>query len=106
MTSKDMYSAPFRKPINHSFLMVSRRIPMRASSPARWHALGNRLFLNARSKPKPPYGGPAQRPINVFIDSAAQTQKPWIDSIQTHQALVEKFWKLGFVEPVAGASSP
>jgi hypothetical protein len=48
---------------------------------------------------------PAQRPINVFVDAAAQTQKPWIDSIPTHQALVDKFWKLGFVKPLPGGDN-
>lgn len=50
---------------------------------------------------------PAQRPINVFVDAQAQTQKAWIDSIPNHQALVEKFWKLGFIQKLpSGAAEP
>jgi hypothetical protein len=49
---------------------------------------------------------PAQRPIDVFIDAAATIDKPWIDSVPTHRALVEKFWMLGIVAPVPGATEP
>jgi len=48
---------------------------------------------------------PAQRPIDVFVDPTAHTQKPWIDSIPNHQALVQKFWKLGLVMPLSEGSS-
>jgi hypothetical protein len=106
MTAKDMYSAPFRiTTTSFSFNGVPQNphagfITRTMACP--WQS----DFFECAEQSATTVWWPAQRPINVFIDPAASIQKPWIDSIPTHEALVDKFWKLGFVKPRPGASSP
>jgi hypothetical protein len=48
---------------------------------------------------------PAQRPIEVFVEHSG-SQKDWMDSVATHQELVNKFGLLGVVTRSAGPDSP
>jgi L-Lysine epsilon oxidase N-terminal/L-lysine epsilon oxidase C-terminal domain len=104
MTSPQMYSAPFRitnKPFTFNgvpqnphagFITRTMACPWQSD------------FFECAQQSETTVWWPAQRRIDVFVDPTAQTQKPWIDSIPTHQALVDKFWKLGFVEPLPGGA--
>jgi L-Lysine epsilon oxidase N-terminal/L-lysine epsilon oxidase C-terminal domain len=105
MTSPDMYSAPFRI-TNKPFIFKS--VPQ---SPHAGFVTRNMAcpwqsdFFECENQSPTTVWWPAQRPIEVFVDAAAQTQKPWTDSIPTHLALVDKFSKLGFVKPLPGGGS-
>jgi hypothetical protein len=105
MTSPKMYSAPFRitnQPFTFSGIPQTPWagfITRTMASP--WQS----DFFECAEQSATSVWWPAQRPINVFVDSQAQVQKPWIDSIPTHQALVDNFAKLGFVEPLPGGAA-
>jgi hypothetical protein len=104
MTSPDMYSAPFRI-TNRPFTFNGVPQTPHAGFITRTMACPWQSdFFECATQSETTVWWPAQRPIDVFVDSAAQTQKPWIDSIPTHQALVDKFWKLGFVKPLPGGA--
>jgi hypothetical protein len=104
MTSPDMYSAPFRI-TSRQFTFGGVPQNPRAGFITRTMACPWQSdFFECAEQTETTVWWPAQRPINVFIDSAARIQKPWIDSIPTHQALVDKFWMLGFVEPLPGGT--
>jgi hypothetical protein len=100
MTSPDMYSAPFRVtnklftfkgvPRNPHAGLITRNMACPWQSD----------FFECEKQSETTVWWPAQRPIEVFVDATAQTQRPWTDSIPTHQALIDKFSKLGFVEPL------
>jgi hypothetical protein len=106
MTSPAMYSAPFRitdQPFMFNGVLQTPHAGFITRTMAcPWQS----DFFECAQQTESTVWWPAQRPIDVFIDPGANIQKPWIDSIQTHQALVEKFSKLGFVEPVPATSPP
>jgi hypothetical protein len=102
MTSPDMYSAPFRI-TNKPFIFKSVPQNPHAGFITRNMACPWQSdFFECEKQSRTTVWWPAQRPIEVFVDAAMQTQKPWTDSIPTHLALVDKFSKLGFVEPLPG----
>lgn len=105
MTSPLMYSTPFRitsAPFNYlgvpqtphaGFITRNMACPWQSD------------FFECAHQTTDTVWWPAQRPIEVFVDAQAKIQKPWIDSIPDHQALVDKFWKLGLVQPLAGSTA-
>lgn len=105
MTSPQMYSAPFRitgQPFTFNGIPLHPHagfITRNMACP--WQS----DFFECAMQTETTAWWPAQRPIDVFIDQQAQVEKAWIDAIPTHQALVEKFWKLGLVEPPSGGAS-
>jgi hypothetical protein len=105
MTSPKMYSAPFRI-TNQAFTFNGIPQNPHAGFITRTMACPWQSdFFECAEQSVNTVWWPAQRPINVFVDAQAQTQKPWIDSIPNHQALVDKFSKLGFVEPLPGGGA-
>lgn len=107
MTAPKMYSAPFRistQPFTFNGIPQNPRAGFITRTMAcPWQS----DFFECAEQSATSVWWPAQRPINVFVDPQAQVQKPWIDSIPNHQALVDNFAKLGFVEPLPrGASEP
>lgn len=104
MTSPQMYSAPFRI-TNKSFDFNGVPQNPHAGFITRTMACPWQSdFFECAKQSETTVWWPAQRPIDVFVDPGAQTQKLWIDSIPTHQALVDKFSMLGFVEPLPGGA--
>lgn len=105
MAAPEMYSAPFRitnKPFTYKGIPQSPRAGFITRTMAcPWQS----DFFECAEQTSTSVWWPAQRPINVFIDPQVRTQRPWIDSIPTHQALVANFAKLGFVEPLPGGGS-
>jgi L-Lysine epsilon oxidase N-terminal/L-lysine epsilon oxidase C-terminal domain len=103
MTSPQMYSSPFRitgapfifagVPQNPHAGFITRTMACPWQSD----------FFECADQSSTSVWWPAQRPINVFVDPQAQTQKAWADSIPKHQDLVDKFWKLGLVLPLPGS---
>jgi hypothetical protein len=100
MTEPKMYSAPFRitdKPFAfHGVPQTPHAGFITRTMACPWQS----DFFECAEQTATSVWWPAQRPINVFTDPHATIQKPWIDSVPTHQALVDKFSKLGFVEPL------
>jgi hypothetical protein len=101
MTAPAMYSAPFRitnKPFDFAGLPQAPHAGFITRTMAcPWQS----DFFECEMQSVTAAWWPAQRPIDVFVDAAATTQKPWIDSITNHQALVDKFWMLGLIEKPA-----
>ena len=103
MTAPGMYSAPFRI-TNAPFTFAGvRQVPHAGFITRTMACPWQSDFFECADQSSTSVWWPAQRPINVFVDPQAQTQKEWIDSIPNHQALVDKFWKLGLVLPAPGA---
>src|ERR1017187_4203129 len=102
MTSPQMYSSPFRI-TKASFTFAGVQQNPHAGFITRTMACPWQSdFFECAEQSVSSVWWPAQGPIDVFVDPQAQTQKPWIDSIPNHQALVDKFWKLGLVLPLQG----
>jgi L-Lysine epsilon oxidase N-terminal/L-lysine epsilon oxidase C-terminal domain len=105
MTSRGMYQAPFRitdQTFNFNGVSVTPHpgfITRNMACP--WQS----DFYECAKQSDTTIWWPAQRPIDVFVDKAATVEKPWDDSIPNHQALVQKFWMLGVVEPAAGGAA-
>jgi hypothetical protein len=103
MTSPKMYSSPFRI-TNTPFTFAGVPQKPHAGFITRTMACPWQSdFFECADQSSTSVWWPAQRPIDVFVDPQAQTQKPWADSIANHQALVDKFWKLGLVLPLPGS---
>jgi len=103
MTAPAMYSAPFRitnKTFNFAGLpQVPHAGFITRTMACPWQS----DFFECEMQSVTAAWWPAQRPIDVFVD--AETQKPWIDSIPNHQALVDKFWMLGLIEKTASGAT-
>jgi hypothetical protein len=107
MTAPEMYSEPFRI-TNKTFDFAGLpQVPHAGFITRTMACPWQSDFFECEMQSVTAAWWPAQRPIDVFVDAAATTQKPWIDSVPNHQALVEKFWMLGLIEkPASGATEP
>jgi hypothetical protein len=107
MTEPKMYSAPFRitdQPFTfHGVPITPHAGFLTRTMACPWQS----EFFECAKQTETSVWWPAQRPIEVFTDQGATIQKPWIDSVNTHQELVDKLSKLGFVEPLPqGGTEP
>jgi hypothetical protein len=107
MTVPEMYSAPFRittKPFTFKGIPQNPRAGFITRTMAcPWQS----DFFECAEQTDTSVWWPVQRPIDVFTDTQAKIQKSWIDSIPNHQALVDNFAKLGFIEPLpSGGPEP
>lgn len=104
-TSPDMYSSPFRitdKPFTFAGVQQTPRAGFITRTMAcPWQS----DFFECAMQSVTSAWWPAQRPIDVFVGSDL-AQVDWMDPLPDHQALVDKFWMLGFIEKPAGAEAP
>ncbi len=100
MTAPKMYSAPFRITAQPFTFNGVPQTPHAGFITRTMACPWQSDFFECAEQTATSVWWPAQRPIDVFTDAHATVQKHWIDSVPTHQALVDKFSKLGFVEPL------
>jgi hypothetical protein len=107
MTAPAMYSSPFRI-TDQSFVFAGvPQVPHAGFITRTMACPWQSDFFECAMQSVTAAWWPAQRPIDVFVDQNAQDQEAWIDSISSHQDLVDKFWMLGLVKKSAsGAAEP
>jgi hypothetical protein len=104
MTAPAMYSSPFRI-TNTPFVFAGVNQVPRAGFITRTMACPWQSdFFECAMQTDLSAWWPAQRPIDVFVDQAAEDRRDWSESIANHQALVDKFWMLGLVKKTSTAA--